>query len=167
MPAFTLIDSTKAWTPNAFVGMTLRIIAGTGVGQRRIIASNTATTITVTSMWGTLPDATSEYDILSSYGSPISETILYTGKAVGALTGVTRGYEPEFSARSWSGGTVISRVLAAQDIRALQNRVVEAEDDIDALETLATAHDGRLVSLEDDRETLVQWFRVNRVWGAV
>ncbi len=162
MPAFTLEDSTKAWEANAWAGMVLRILAGTGAGQRRTIVSNTATVITVTPAWGTLPDTTSEYDIVSSESSPISETVVYLGKATGALTGVIRGYEPEFSARAWPGGTTIARVLAAQDIRALQNRVVEAEGEIGDLDTLTSTHTTEIGALE----ALIAWYRERNIWGS-
>lgn len=42
---------------------TCRIVAGTGAGQIRTIASNTPTTITVTPAWRTTPDATSVIEV--------------------------------------------------------------------------------------------------------
>jgi hypothetical protein len=44
--ATILTDSTKSWTVNAFVGMTLTYFTGPAAGQKQIILSNTATTIT-------------------------------------------------------------------------------------------------------------------------
>lgn len=60
----TLNDTSKAWGANAFKNYTVRITAGTGAGQRRIIASNTATQLTVRDNWTTIPDSTSQYQIL-------------------------------------------------------------------------------------------------------
>lgn len=57
----TLTDSTKTWTTNQLSWYQVRITAGTGAGQRRTIASNTGTVITVSSAWTTNPDATSQY----------------------------------------------------------------------------------------------------------
>jgi Tfp pilus assembly protein PilW len=62
----TLNDSRKAWQADEFAPVstsayTVRIIAGTGVGQARTIQSNTATQLTVSAAWGTIPDATSLY----------------------------------------------------------------------------------------------------------
>jgi len=42
----------------------LRITAGTGVGQVRTILINTTTTITITTAWDTIPDDTSEYELV-------------------------------------------------------------------------------------------------------
>jgi hypothetical protein len=68
----TLTDSTKDWSKDAFgnpitnrwKGRVVKITGGTGVGQERIIASNTATALTVATKWTTAPDATSVYQIV-------------------------------------------------------------------------------------------------------
>ena len=60
----TLADTAKAWTVNAYANKMVKITAGTGVGQIRRIASNTATVATVATDWATAPDATSDYEIL-------------------------------------------------------------------------------------------------------
>jgi hypothetical protein len=41
----------------------VRIVSGTGAGQVRVIASNTANTLTTSSAWAVVPDATSAYAI--------------------------------------------------------------------------------------------------------
>lgn len=61
--ASTLTDSTKAWQTNAWANYQIRIIRGTGAGQIRNIASNTATVITTSSAWTTAPDTSSVYRI--------------------------------------------------------------------------------------------------------
>jgi hypothetical protein len=160
--ASTLTDDTQTWDVDAWIGQILRIISGTGAGQRRIVESNDADTITVTVAWDTEPDATSDYDVVSSLPSPVSETILYTGKAVGALTGCTRSYEPEFSSQAWPGGTPVSRVLTAQDIRSLQNRVLAAEGDITDLDLLTGTHTTEIADLQD----LLAWYQERRIWGS-
>lgn len=63
--ASTLTDSGAAFGVNAFAGNVIRITAGTGIGQSRVIASNTATVVTTVSAWATAPDNTSVYDILT------------------------------------------------------------------------------------------------------
>jgi|GEM_PF-4834260 len=62
--ASTLTDSGASFGVNAFAGNVVQITAGTGVGQSRVIASNTATVLTTATAW-TLPgvDNTSVYDI--------------------------------------------------------------------------------------------------------
>ena len=61
--ASTLTNSAKTWTVNQWTSFQIRITAGTGLGQFRTIASNTATVITTTAAWTTTPDATSVYTI--------------------------------------------------------------------------------------------------------
>lgn len=61
--ATTLTNSAKAWTVNQWTNSQVRITAGTGAGQVRTIASNTATALTVSAAWTTIPDATSQYVI--------------------------------------------------------------------------------------------------------
>ena len=51
---------------NAEYGKVVWIMAGTGAGQKRNIASNTATTCTITQAWTTIPDSTSVFSILES-----------------------------------------------------------------------------------------------------
>ena len=58
-----LVDGGKTWTVNQWSNSQVRITAGTGAGQVRTIASNTATALTVSAAWGTSPDATSVYVI--------------------------------------------------------------------------------------------------------
>lgn len=57
--ATVLTKTAAGWTINAFQGNYVRITGGLGAGQVRLIATNTATTITVTAPFTTVPDATS------------------------------------------------------------------------------------------------------------
>lgn len=61
--ATTLTNSGKNWGVNQWTNYQVRITAGTGIGQVRTIASNTATALTVSANWATNPDATSQYAI--------------------------------------------------------------------------------------------------------
>jgi hypothetical protein len=61
--ASTLTNSAKAWTVNQWTNSQVRIVSGTGAGQIRTIASNTATVLTTSAAWTTQPDATSVYSI--------------------------------------------------------------------------------------------------------
>ena len=61
--ASTLTNSAKTWTTNQWCNYQIRITAGTGIGQVRTIASNTATVLTTSVAWTTTPDATSVYEI--------------------------------------------------------------------------------------------------------
>jgi len=59
----TLVNSAKTWTTNQWANYQVKIVAGTGAGQIRTIASNTGTTLTVSAAWTVTPDATSDYHI--------------------------------------------------------------------------------------------------------
>lgn len=59
----TITDSTKSWAVNRWSNYSVRILAGTGAGQERPIASNTSTAITIVGTWTTTPDSTSVYAI--------------------------------------------------------------------------------------------------------
>lgn len=62
----TISDSGKAWASDKWAGAFVKIIRGTGVGQVREIASNTATALTVTSAWTINPSTDSEYIIYAT-----------------------------------------------------------------------------------------------------
>jgi len=57
----TVGNGNLQMSPNGYQGMTVRVTRGTGAGQEAAIASNDATTLTVTSAWGLSPDATSYF----------------------------------------------------------------------------------------------------------
>ncbi|HLJ93973.1 MAG TPA: hypothetical protein VKU02_12365, partial [Gemmataceae bacterium] len=61
----TLNDTTSfaPWLPNQFAGLTVQITSGTGVGQSRVVSSNTATQLTIGTAWATVPDATSTFQV--------------------------------------------------------------------------------------------------------
>lgn len=61
----TIGKTGKTWTVNGFTGMMVTIYGGTGINQSRIIASNTADTLTVTGNWVTEPENDSDFRILS------------------------------------------------------------------------------------------------------
>ncbi len=76
----TIGNSALNMVPNLYNGATVRISTGTGAGQERTIASNTASTLTVTTQWSVQPDTTSYFLIAdstwqfgaSSNASPVS-----------------------------------------------------------------------------------------------
>lgn len=59
----TLNNTGKSWLVNAYTNYQVRITGGTGIGQIRTIASNTATALTVSAAWTVTPDATSVYAV--------------------------------------------------------------------------------------------------------
>jgi hypothetical protein len=62
----TIGNSTLDMLPSEYVGATVRICQGTGVGQERTIFANTSTTLTTGSAWTVKPDATSSFLIADS-----------------------------------------------------------------------------------------------------
>ncbi len=79
----TIGNSALNMLVNLYNGATVRITAGTGAGQEQTIASNTATTVTITTPWSVQPDNTSFFLIAdstwqfgaSSNASPVSFAI--------------------------------------------------------------------------------------------
>jgi hypothetical protein len=59
----TLTDSAQTWDTNEYANFVVFIVSGTGAGQKRTIASNTATALTVSTAWTVNPNTTSVYSI--------------------------------------------------------------------------------------------------------
>jgi hypothetical protein len=86
-----LDDSAKSWPVNAFTDLIIEITDGTGEGQIRKIASNTATSIVPVTNFDTAPDATSTY------------RIGFFGKMSGDIT-------------SWGGTALTGRDISAKGL---------------------------------------------------
>ncbi len=80
----TIGDSGEAWIPQEFAGRIVTLTGGTGSGQTRRIVSNTATVLTVSPVFATTPDTTTDFKIDSEalYGSSNSVTAIGVTKAV-------------------------------------------------------------------------------------
>jgi len=78
--ANTAGNATLDMALNAYTGMTARITRGTGAGQEYAIASNTATTLTVSPAWLTEPDATSYFAVAMSGWNPGASTTSATAQ---------------------------------------------------------------------------------------
>lgn len=113
----TLSNTGKAWTVNQFANFQVRITAGTGVGQVRVIASNTATVLTVSTAWTVTPDATSQYVIDGN------EDVLYLmGNNAVTL------YKFVISTNTWSTITPVTARGGAFAVGGGANWVFEATD---------------------------------------
>jgi len=70
--ASTLNDTRKSWATNMFAlssaagTYSVQIVGGTGMGQTNPISGNTGSQLSLSTGWGTLPDATSLYVITRS-----------------------------------------------------------------------------------------------------
>lgn len=92
----TLIDSTKTWVPNQYVGYMFRVEAGTGYGSGRIaITSNTANTLTFATQTFT-PDDTTRYEIADAWGLPTA----------GAASTLTETTTKNWAVNQWAGKRV-------------------------------------------------------------
>ena len=81
----TLVDSTKVWKGNQWLGCKVKIISGLGYDKNGtlggfLITSNTSNTLTVSGGYGFTPDATTKYIIEDTFG--IVTTITNTTNAV-------------------------------------------------------------------------------------
>lgn len=95
----TLTDTGKAWKTNDHTGRLVRITGGTGAGQVKQIASNTATVLTIStkdSVWATTPDNTSTYVIYE--GPPAT-----TAKATSGSTTTFVVSGASWSVNKWAG----------------------------------------------------------------
>jgi hypothetical protein len=59
----TLTDMSVNWTPNQWAGDTVQVTPSGGTQETNTVSSNTATTLTLTSAWGTTPSAGDAYAI--------------------------------------------------------------------------------------------------------
>lgn len=73
--ASTLTDTTKNLGTNSLANMILHVTGGTGIGQVRIIASNTSTVITVSEAFTTTPDVTSTYKVYAISNQTLSQVV--------------------------------------------------------------------------------------------
>jgi len=96
----TLVDTTKNWTASQWVNYQVRITAGTGKGQVRVITANDATTLTIGS--GTDLDATSVYAIEGD-----ENAIYYLGNNAVTM------YKYSISGNSWSTVSVTAARASA------------------------------------------------------
>lgn len=78
--ASSITDTSKAFVVNSLAGQWVHIVAGTGVGQARLIVSNTATAMTVSPNWTTNPAAGSQYRVttINTVKAALDETMSYT-----------------------------------------------------------------------------------------
>ncbi|MGH9674827.1 MAG: phage tail protein, partial [Bryobacteraceae bacterium] len=61
--ATTVGNSSMQMQTDEYAGMVVRLSAGKGMGQERVVLSNNATVLTVTAAWTVAPDATSKFVI--------------------------------------------------------------------------------------------------------
>lgn len=97
-----LMQSGKTWQTNQWTNYQLRITAGTGAGQIRTIASNTANEVVMSTTFATNPDATSQYVIEGN-----DNFLYYLGSNAVAI------YRYDITANTWTTLSPIAARAAA------------------------------------------------------
>src|SRR5208283_5067903 len=87
--ATTLVDGIQTWATNAYAGDEVIITGGTGAGQYGTVASNTATTLTLSGSGFKAAPGTSVVapDGTSTYIVGVADTSSYTGASLVAGSG--------------------------------------------------------------------------------
>ena len=85
--ASTLVDSSKGWVTNMWTNFMLILLTGPGAGQARIITSNTAIALTLTSDWTRQPNQGDLYKICGANWA--FESAAQPNLRVGIMSGAT------------------------------------------------------------------------------
>jgi len=155
-----LIDATKAWTADEFIGDVVMVIAGTGRNEPqpwRTITDNDATSLTLDEDWTITHDTTTEYIILSSklreisgHGltAPVTDVFVSTTQVIYFLQGDAvniRRAKFETSAGAWTAtyaddgtnkGTYITYMPLAKKIILANNNDASGNVSIAVEETV-------------------------------
>jgi len=115
--ASTLTNAVKTWAVNQWAQSQVRIVSGTGAGQIRTIASNTATVLTTSVAWTTAPDVTSVYSIEGN-----DDFLYFMGSAAVTL------YRYSISAGTWTTLTPDAARAGAPAVGMSANWVFESAD---------------------------------------
>ena len=107
----TIVDSTKAWRGNQWLGYKVRIISGTGFDKNTtaggfIITSNSSNTLTVSGGYSFTADDSTKYIIEDTFGIPT--TVTNTTNAV--VTDTTKAW----TVNQWAGFKI--RITAGEGI---------------------------------------------------
>ncbi|MFL5320319.1 MAG: InlB B-repeat-containing protein, partial [Myxococcaceae bacterium] len=94
------VDDTNppGYTANQYQGYTVYLTAGQGIGQQRVITTNTATRLNITPNWTTTPNTTTQYKILNP---PLVKSTATAGTPT-TLTDTTQNWV----SNQWLGRTV-------------------------------------------------------------
>lgn len=114
----TINDTAKSWTTNQWQNYYVQVFSGTGsVSVWKQISSNTATQLTISGTWSTVPDNTSEYRILSDNSFARSgNTLQYTKN--GSTSDLTANITEITASQS---GTRVDITLSAQTTNTRQD----------------------------------------------
>jgi hypothetical protein len=164
--ATTLTDAGEAWVVNAYTGYYCSITAGTGVGQSRLIASNTAEELTVAA-WGVTPDNTSEYVIrkviqgtaTAGGATTLDDTdqawtvdglidryiIITGGTGSGQSRKITDNTATQVTVEAWTVQPDATSTYEISDTTAVHTHTYSLADDIDGLFLTLAVNNGMTV----------------------
>jgi hypothetical protein len=83
----TLVDGTKSWTADQWIGWRVKVVSGPGLGEYRMITDNDTTTLTVDSSWSTTHTTDTKYVIYG--GNTWSAVTIGTTAIEGVVSDVT------------------------------------------------------------------------------
>ena len=168
--ATVMTDSTLGATVDEFIGYTILNVTD---GSRGIITSNTATTVTVSELYGGTADAWAQNDVHhiavplnGDSGQGISHRFMVQTRLDGVdidrrrLIGTTRRYSNTFAEFKINGTSQGNNVLALSDTGDLNNTTSWAT--IDALADISNTEGLRLIDINDDtvdEEYYSEWTR--------
>lgn len=120
-----LDDSAKSWPVNAFTNLIVEITGGTGEGQIRKIASNTATSIVPVTNFDTAPDSTSTYRI-GFFGKMASDITAWGGTAL-------TGRDISLDLKALTDNSIKGLLKSIGDIADLENLITRIGQTSDAI----------------------------------
>lgn len=98
----TLVDSTKTWGTNIFVGCTVKTTGGTANNQYKSISANTGTSITVDGNWNVTPGTAGTATTYIIFEGALSSS----GKATTGGTTTLTDANAAWGANQWRGYTL-------------------------------------------------------------
>ena len=136
--ATTLTQATKAWEVDAYKGRFVRVLTGDAAGASRLIASNTATVLTVTTAWTVNPASGDTYVIVDrlptgAAGTANTNVLTVQGIASGTTIPVTAtcaGVGGTTDAKAdvdGNGSTVAQLRRVTTDLAALSAKVTACD----------------------------------------
>ena len=137
----TKVDA-QAWRPNEWVGFTVEITSGLGIGQTRLVTANTSTTLTLDLVWSILPNATSVFKLYFKTFESVSR----------------KGVEESL-------GSDVQ--LVYDSTRKLWTFAINASGDIQTIQGMSNLSQALDIKLRTDQGTLVlyPWFGLRPLTG--
>ncbi len=125
----TLVDSSKAWVTDEWIGGTVYIISGAGYGQERTITDSDATSVTVAA-WTVNPDTTSAYRLTYQQGGDVIVDVANSSNNIGGfkIAGMDNGgyvfrVGPDGNVEIGGNGTAGSNLIVKQNLSLIGGNI--------------------------------------------